>query len=99
MASSFKIPVKSSVACMDADKLKFPLTLRKWQKGDSFYPLGMKQKKKLSDFFIDKKLSLFEKENVYVLLSEDKICWVVAERVDDRFKITEKTNNAILFQV
>lgn len=99
VASSFKIPVKSSVACMDADKLKFPLTLRKWQKGDSFYPLGMKQKKKLSDFFIDKKLSLFEKENVYVLLSEDKICWVVAERVDDRFKITEKTNNAILFQV
>ena len=99
VASSFKIPVKSSVACMDADKLKFPLTLRKWQKGDSFYPLGMKQKKKLSDFFIDKKLSLFEKENVYVLLSEDKICWVVVERVDDRFKITEKTNNAILFQV
>lgn len=99
ITNSFKIPTDKNVACLDADKLKFPLILRKWQKGDSFYPLGMKQKKKLSDFLIDSKLSLFEKENVYVLLSENKICWVVGHRIDQRYKIDEKAKEATFFQI
>ncbi len=78
-------------AFIDLDKVKFPLTLRKWEQGDSFYPLGMQSKKLLSDFFIDKKLNRFEKESTYLLFSGEDIVWVVGRRLDNRFRITEKT--------
>ncbi|MGB4341313.1 MAG: tRNA lysidine(34) synthetase TilS, partial [Dysgonamonadaceae bacterium] len=61
----------------DADKLSFPLTLRKWQPGDWFIPFGMKGRKKLSDFFTDRKFSLPDKENAWVLTSDEDIVWVV----------------------
>lgn len=76
---------------IDLDKLQFPVEIRKWEKGDTFYPLGMKGKKKLSDFFIDKKLSIFEKENTWLLTSNNKVVWVIGLRLDDRFKVTDKT--------
>jgi tRNA(Ile)-lysidine synthase len=79
------------VIFVDKDKLKFPLTLRKWQEGDYFYPLGMKGKKKLSKFFKDEKLSLIEKESTWLLCSEDTIVWIIGKRADERFKVTEKT--------
>ncbi len=74
---------------LDADKLSFPLTLRKWQEGDRFQPLGMGGKSQLlSDFFRLQKLSIFEKENVWILETAQKqICWVVGLRIDERFKI------------
>lgn len=80
-----------SSANIDFDKLKFPLKIRKWEKGDTFYPLGMKGKKKLSDFFIDKKISISEKENTLLLTSKNEIVWVIGLRLDDRFKVTDKT--------
>ncbi len=86
-----EIPSSSSVAFLDFDKLEFPLEIRKWQRGDMFYPLGMKSKKKLSDFFIDKKLSIIEKENLWLLTSKGKIVWIIGQRIDDRFKITDNT--------
>ncbi len=78
----------------DIDKLTFPLKLRKWDTGDNFQPLGMKGKKKLSDFMIDEKIPLNLKERIFVLLSDNKVVWVVGHRIDDRFKITSETRNA-----
>lgn len=83
------------IACFDADKINFPLVLRKWQKGDYFYPLGMKGKKLLSDYFTDAKFSIPEKENTWLLLSGKKIVWVINHRMDERFKIKKETNNCI----
>jgi len=87
----FKIPTLQTIACLDFDKLKFPMILRAWEKGDKFFPLGMNKFKKLSDFFIDNKIALHDKEKVVVLCSEDKIAWIVGHRIDHRFRITKDT--------
>lgn len=76
---------------IDADKITFPLTLRKWQKGDFFYPIGLQGKKKVSKFFKDEKMSILEKENVWLLCSNNDIIWVIGQRLDERFKVTEST--------
>jgi tRNA(Ile)-lysidine synthase len=81
----------SKVAGLDFEKLKFPLEIRAWREGDYFYPLGMEHKKKISDFLIDLKIPLNLKKQVWVLTSEGKIAWVLGLRIDNRFKIKEKT--------
>ncbi|MEI6754801.1 MAG: tRNA lysidine(34) synthetase TilS [Paludibacter sp.] len=83
----------------DAELLEFPLELRCWKEGDVFYPFGMTQKKKLSDFFIDQKFSIPEKEQCWLLVSGDKIVWIVGHRLDNRFRISEKTREVIEFQL
>lgn len=94
-----EIQKSATIAYLDLEKLEFPLEIRKWQKGDVFYPFGMKGKKKLSDFFIDKKLSLNQKENAWLLTSKGKIAWVIGQRIDNRFKITEKTRKIYIVKM
>jgi tRNA(Ile)-lysidine synthase len=91
----FQILHDKNSASLDLDKLVFPLMMRKWQKGDSFQPLGMRGFKKVSDFFVDIKLSISEKENAWLLTSGGEIIWIVGMRTDDRFKITSGTMNIL----
>ena len=84
---------------LDYEKLQFPLVLRKWQKGDFFTPLGMKGKKKLSNFFIDNKISIPEKENIWVLCSSSEIIWVIGYRISEKVKLSETTKKAYIVQL
>jgi tRNA(Ile)-lysidine synthase len=95
ISPGFSIDKTASVAFLDYDKVEFPMILRKWQSGDYFTPLGMAGMKKLSDFFVDLKLSLIEKENIWLLASGDHIVWIVGKRIDDRFKITHETRKIL----
>ncbi len=92
---NFIIQKQTNIGVLDKDKLQFPLEVRSWETGDYFYPIGMKQKKKLSDFFIDNKFSKIEKEKTLLLISTKKIVWIIGHRLDNRFKITDKTKNII----
>ncbi len=87
------------IVYLDFQKLSFPLQLRKWREGDSFYPYGMKGKKKLSKFFKDEKLSLIAKEKTWVLSSGNRIVWIVGIRSDDRFKVENQTKKILKITV
>lgn len=93
--SDFRYSTNPNVADFDLDKLEFPLILRHWQEGEYFQPLGMTGLKKLSDFFIDEKYSIPEKENAWILASGNQPVWIVGKRLDDRFKITSKTKKIL----
>lgn len=73
----------------------FPLTLRKWKTGDKFQPFGMNGFKKLSDYFKDQKLSKFDKEAVWILESNQQIICIVGYRMDNRFKVTNESNQIL----
>lgn len=95
----FVIPRDKKTVCFDADKIHYPLTLRKWQAGDRFVPFGMNGKKNVSDYLTDAKFSLLHKEQMYVLCSNEQIIWLVGERADNRFRIDENTKQVILLRL
>ena len=89
------IPDDPGIACLDLDKVQFPLTIRRWMPGDYFYPLGMEQIKKLSDFFVDEKVPVPEKERIWIMASGKKIVWIMGYRIDHRFRITSSTRRVL----
>lgn len=96
-----QFPTSSEVAWIDSDKLSFPISIRYWQAGDYFCPIGMSGKRqKLQDFFVNKKINQVERHRVPLLINGDgRIIWVVSHRLDDRFKITNKTTKAVAFSL
>jgi tRNA(Ile)-lysidine synthase len=94
----FTIPNERHSACFDYEKIVFPLTIRKPKTGDTFIPLGMKGRKKLSDFFIDQKFTQIKKENTWLLCSEGEIIWIINHRISDTHKITQDTRKALVIK-
>ena len=95
----FVLNTAPTIAQLDYDKLQFPLTLRRWENGDFFIPFGQRGKQKLSDFFINQKLSRFEKERVWLLCSGNDIAWVIGHRIDNRFRISAKTKRVLMVEI
>lgn len=91
--------LSSNQACLNADLLVFPLQIRKWQAADSFQPLGMQGNKKLSDFFIDEKFSLIEKDNTFVMVSGTDIVWVIGHRISEKYKVNHNCKSTYLFNI
>lgn len=92
------IPKESGTACLDLDMIQFPLTIRHWKHGDYFYPLGMEQMKKLSDFFVDEKVPVPEKERTWIMAYGKKIVWIMGHRIDHRFRITSSTSRVLILR-
>jgi len=85
---------------VDAAKIQFPLILRKWNEGDVFHPFGMEgRSKKVSKLFKDEKLSLIEKEKIWILSSDNQIVWVIGLRQDERFRVENTTNNILKIEL
>ena len=89
------LKTKAEIVYLDEDKLKFPLLIRNWVHGDCFFPYGMKGRKKVSDFFIDAKFSIIDKENTRILCSGEEVVWIIGYAADRRFAITKQTRNII----
>lgn len=99
MKENFYKNDSNHIIFVDEEKIEFPLIVRKWEKGDYFYPFGMQGKKKLSKYFKDEKLSIIEKENIWLLCTGNEIIWVINNRLDNRFKITDKTKNILKIEI
>ncbi len=96
--SDFKLQRDPLIAQLGLKQLKFPLTWRSWKPGDKFVPIGMKQTKKLSDFFVDNKVPVPEKETITVLESAGEIVWIVGYRISDLFKVTDETAEVLVIR-
>ena len=89
----------NKILYVDKETLNHKLSIRKWEKGDYFYPFGMRGKKKVSKFYKDEKMDLISKERQWLLCSGDNIIWVMGRRGDDRFKVTPQTKSILKFSI
>jgi tRNA(Ile)-lysidine synthase len=80
---------------VDSELLEFPLTIRKWESGDMFFPFGMSGSKKVSKYFKDEKMSLHEKNQIWLLCSKNQIVWIIGKRFDRRFQINNLTKTIL----
>ncbi|WP_234733352.1 tRNA lysidine(34) synthetase TilS [Tellurirhabdus bombi] len=97
--TDFIIPADARVACLDADQVKWPLTIRRWRAGDRFQPLGMKGSQAIGDWFTNRKIALHKRESSYVLLSGETIVWLIGYRIDNRFRLQEQTHKLLFIKV
>lgn len=88
-----------NIAFLDYDKIKFPLTIRNRDNGDRFIPLGISGFKKLKDFFIDEKVSKFDRDKIPIFTDAGKIIWVGGMRIDNRVAITAETVNILKIEI
>jgi tRNA(Ile)-lysidine synthase len=92
-AGGYELQKRNDIAALNYEKLSFPLQLRNWQQGDSFVPLGMEGRKKVSDFLIDEKVPVALKPNILVLLSGDEIVWIVGYRINEHYKFSSQVKH------
>lgn len=95
----FSFPKSNDIAVLDYSLLTFPLTIRPWREGDWFIPFGMKGRKKISDFLIDRKVPLHRKDSVFVIESDNQIVWVVGYRADNRFKVEKGCSKIFMISI
>ena len=91
-------PDGRDTAWLDAGRIKWPLFLRFWKHGDRFYPLKLGGSKKLQDFFVDSRVPARVRRRVPILCDQEKICWVVGYRLDDRVKVTPQTERILAIE-
>ncbi|RYD86501.1 MAG: tRNA lysidine(34) synthetase TilS, partial [Sphingobacteriales bacterium] len=89
--NAFQIPPNPDIACLDADRISWPLIIRRWQTGDRFQPLGMKGKQSVGNFLTNHKVSLTDRRFAWVVVAGDVIAWLIGYRPDDRFRVTDQT--------
>jgi tRNA(Ile)-lysidine synthase len=94
-----KFVPEPDIEYIDIDKLHGEIIIRKWRKGDYFFPIGLNKKKKISDFLIDKKVPLYLKDNIYVLENNGKIVWICNYRLDDRFKCDKNSKKILKLEI
>ncbi|RAJ99819.1 tRNA(Ile)-lysidine synthase [Larkinella arboricola] len=94
-SGDFQIPVDSNIACLDAERIQWPLTIRIWQNGDRFRPLGVKGHQTVGNFLTNRKVTIAERQSARVLVSGDRIAWLVGYRPDDYFRITDQTRTIL----
>lgn len=94
-----ELPRSADYACLDADKLQFPLHLRRALPGDRFMPLGMQGTKLLSDYFCDRKKNQFQKASTWLLISGEDIVWLLGERIDQRYRVSDSTRRIYCFSL
>ena len=94
--SDFSFIKDPKIAQIDFEKIKFPLTIRKWKNGDSFRPYGLNGTKKVSDFLIDNKVPSYIKIFQGVVLFKNKIVWLIGHQIDDKFKVKDKTRKVLI---
>lgn len=94
--SDYQYPTVKNKIALDFQSLEFPLSIRSWEQGDSFYPIGMKNRVKLKDFYVNIKLSRKEKAETLLLIdAQERIVWVVGHRMDDRFKVRKDSSQIL----
>jgi tRNA(Ile)-lysidine synthase len=85
----------SNTAFLDYQSLQFPLKIRNFRPGDRFQPLGVKGTQKLKEFFIDHKVPRFERAKIPLLMSGEMIAWIIGYRIDERVKVSERTQRVL----
>ncbi len=91
--------VIKNIVYIDADKAAFPLTIRSRKAGDYFYPIGLGNKKKLQDYFVDEKIPRDERDAAPLITSNNNIIWVVGHRLDERYKVEKDTKRILKFEI